>query len=328
MSTSLPRYQLSAPSTSANLGPGFDCLGIALAERNLWEVTLVKGEHPGRCRLVEFKGGGALEEIPVDERHLFFSSWKKLHELGLGPDLFAWLREQGLEVELRAQNATPISRGLGSSAAVRVASAEVYRRLLGLERPAWELGSQLEGHPDNAAPAGLGGLVLGTRDEKGRFQVVRPPLHDCWALAVAVPNFALSTEKARAALATELSRADAIFNLGRLGFLLDGLRTGDQEALRLGCQDRLHQNQRATLVPGLVEVMEAARGAGSPAAFLSGAGPTVAAFVDLRQGEESAGKVARAMEEAFSAHGAQASCEIRRVDKVGLDVMEVCPAGC
>lgn len=319
------RFQVSAPSTSANLGPGFDCLGIALLQRNLWDLTIAQGAVPGRCRVVESLGDGSLEEIPTDEGHLFFSSWKTLHERGFGPDLFALLRQEGLEVELRARNATPISRGLGSSAALRVASCEVYRRLTGIERPAWELGSQLEGHPDNAAPAGLGGLVLGTRDEAGCFRVIRPSLHPCWQLAVAIPQFALRTDKARATLSESVSRADAIFNMGRLAFLLEGLSTGRADLLALGCQDRLHQEQRASLVPGLSAVMEAATAAGAAASYLSGAGPTVAAFVDARDGEEANGGVAQAMGRAFALHGIDSQVEVLAVDKVGLEVLEVCP---
>ena len=97
MSISPCRLQLSAPSTSANLGPGFDCLGVALQQRNRWTVSVRSGSSPGRCRVIETSGGGANEDIPSDESHLFFSSWAKLHELGFGPDLFFLLKDQGLE---------------------------------------------------------------------------------------------------------------------------------------------------------------------------------------------------------------------------------------
>lgn len=316
--------KLTAPSTSANLGPGFDCLGLALEQRNSWTVTVCEGSHPGRCRLVESSGGGANEVIPEDERHLFFSSWKKLQELGFGPDLFDLLRQSGLEVQLRAANATPIARGLGSSAAVRVASAEVYRRLTGrTERPAWELGAQLEGHPDNAGPAGLGGLVLGTLDqETNRYRALQPEIHSCWQLAVAIPNFSLHTAQARAVLPQQLSRGDGIFNMGRLAFLLQGLQTGDSDFLKLGCQDRWHQHQRASLIPGFQDVLDASLVAGGAAAFLSGAGPTMACFVDRRQGTGLASEVAKAMEQAFLSHSVQADVLVLEVDKSGLLVTE------
>lgn len=322
------RLQLSAPSTSANLGPGFDCLGLALNQRNIWVVSVLPGNSPGRCRVVESTGGGANEEIPVDENHLFFSSWTKLHQMSFGPDLFLLLKDQGFEIELRAENKTPIARGLGSSAAVRVASAEVYRRLTGaVERPAWELAAQLETHPDNAGSAGLGGLFIGTRDQSGRFRALQPTVHECWRVVVAIPDFSLHTAKARACLPTEIPRADSIFNTGRLPFLLEGLRTGDQDFLHLGCQDRLHQNQRASLIPGFHQVMEAAAENGAAASYLSGAGPTMAAFVDGRRGAELAGKVARSMKTAFEQAGVSCTTEVLEIDQAGLQVMELEPEG-
>jgi homoserine kinase len=316
------RYRLSAPSSTANLGPGFDCLGLALDQRNIWDVTLTEGTVPGRCRLVESSGGQALEDIPVDENHLFFASWKILHERGFGPDPFALLRESGLEVELRAQNATPISRGLGSSAALRVASAAMFCRLTGeTDRPAWELGSQLEGHPDNSGPAGLGGMTLGTLDsEENRYRLICPPLHSCWKVAVAIPQFCLHTAGARAALPKTMSYQDAIFNMGRLGFLLEGLKSGDAELVELGCQDRWHQNQRAAMVPGLCDVMKAAVESGAAAAFLSGAGPTVAAFVDQRLGDGLGERVSKQMCRAFEEAGVKANVEVMSVDTRGLEV--------
>ena len=317
------KYRLSAPSSSANLGPGFDCLGLALDQRNEWEITLREGQAPGRCRLVENSGGGDLEQIPTDEEHLFFRSWRILHERGFGPDLSAMLREAGLEVELRAKNATPISRGLGSSAALRVASAAVYARTTGRsDRPAWELASQLEGHPDTAGAAGLGGLVLGTRDADGRYRLLCPPIHTCWKVAVAVPQFCLHTAGARDALPKELPLADAVFNMSRLGFLLEGLKSGDADLVSLGGQDRWHQEKRARLVPGLLKVMEAATAAGAATAFLSGAGPTVGAFVDQRRGEEHGLAVAQAMGRAFTEAGVESQVEVMSVDTRGL---EVCP---
>jgi homoserine kinase len=246
--------------------------------------------------------------------------------MGLGPDLFAQLSSDGLEVELRARNATPLARGLGSSAACRVASCEAYRRLTGsIERPAWELASQLEGHPDNAGPAGLGGLFVGTKAGDGRFRALQPTIHPCWRLVVAVPNFNLLTEKARAVLPSAVPRADVIYNLGHLPFLLEGLRTGDGDFLRLGCQDRVHQNQRAELIPGYWEVLRAAEQGGAAAAYLSGAGPTLAAFVDFRRGENILEAVSHGMQSAFQANGVESHVEVMAVDKGGLEVMELEP---
>lgn len=318
------RLLLSTPSTSANLGPGFDCLGIALKQRNRWDLT-VRAGRAGKLWVSRQEGGEAKEDLPTDENHFFFAAWNMLHQMGFGPDLVEGLRQAGLEAELQADCTTPIARGLGSSAALLVASCEVYRRLTGsTERPAWELASQLEGHPDNAGPAGLGGLFLGTRDSHNRFRALQPAIHPCWMLAVAVPDFSLHTAHARAVLPPSLSREDGIFNMGRLPFLLEGLRTGDSDFLGLGCQDRWHQNQRATLIPGFHEVIQAALAAGASAAYLSGAGPTMACFVDKRRGAQVPAQVAKAMVDAFAQHKVRARGLVLEVDSAGLEVEALC----
>lgn len=314
------RYAFYTPSTSANLGPGFDCLGLALKQRNRWSITVREGK-PGRLWVSRQTGGEATEELPQDENHFFFAAWDMLFRMGFGPDLSTLLGRAGLEVELEAECHTPIARGLGSSAALLVASCEAYRRLTErVDRPAWELASQLEGHPDNAGPAGLGGLFLGTRDEQSRFRALQPAIHSCWSLVVAVPDFSLHTAHARAVLPPSISREDGIFNMGRLPFLLEGLRTGDSDFLKLGCQDRWHQNQRATLIPGFYQVLNAAEEAGASAGYLSGAGPTMASFVDTRRGESVAREVADAMVSAFSTVGVKARGLVLEVDRTGLEV--------
>jgi len=320
------RIQISTPSTSANLGPGFDSVGVALDHRNYWTVSLVKGEEPGRCRVTEVSESEKKHAIPTNEEHLFFASWGALHERGFGPDLHRLLRESGLEVELCSQTVTPLARGLGSSAALRVASCEAYRRLTGAtDRPAWEMASQLEGHPDNAGPAGLGGLFVGTCDNEGRFRAIQPPVHSCWRLVVAIPQFTLLTEKARSVLPAEVPRADVVKNLSCLPFLLEGLRTGDADYLRLGCRDRIHQQQRAALIPGYDSVTGAALERGAAASYLSGAGPTIGAFVDHRKGEETLRSVVVGMEEGFRTAGIESEVRVLLVDKDGLKVLELAP---
>ena len=145
-----------------------------------------------------------------------------------------------------------------------------------------------------------------------------------WILAVAVPDFSLHTAHARAVLPPSLSREDGIFNMGRLPFLLEGLRTGDSDFLGLGCQDRWHQNQRATLIPGFYEVIEAALSAGASAAYLSGAGPTMGCFVDSRRGAQVPAQVATAMVDAFAQHQVQAKGLVLEVDSAGLEVEALC----
>lgn len=311
------RFTLRVPSTTANLGPGFDCLGLALGQDNVWTVEVIEDDEPGRCRVVELTGESATT-LPKGESHLFFASWKALAEKGFGPDLFASLRAAGLAVRLHASNGTPLARGLGSSAAVRVASAETYRRLTGCVALAWEMAATIEGHPDNAAPAGLGGLISGLLDKDGFWRALSYETHPCWQVVTAIPEFSLLTVEARRVLPKRYDKTAAIFNLARLPYVIEGLVRGDQDLVRWGCDDQLHQPQRASLIPGFHDVISAGVRAGAAAVYLSGAGPTMAAFVDRRTGATAA--VGQAMREAFARHGVESNSLTLEVDRAGLQV--------
>ena len=312
-----------APSTTANLGPGFDCLGLALQQENRWTLEVTDQEAPGVCRVVETTGEGA-RTLPKDESHHFFSSWRTLHERGCGSDLFESLRRAGLGARLTAHNVTPLARGLGSSAAVRVASAEAYRRLAdGVALQAWQLGSVIEGHPDNAAPAGLGGLISGLKDNDNVWRALSHEIHDCWQLVVAIPAFSLLTSEARRVLPKKYDKAAAIYNLSRLPYVIEGLKRGEAELLRWGCDDRWHQPYRCDLIPGFSAVVEAGLAEGAASVYLSGAGPTMAAFVDRREGRAEA--VGEAMRGAFESNGVSAAALTLEIDHTGLEVVEASP---
>ena len=314
------KLSFRVPSTTANLGPGFDCLGLALDLENRWTLEVTPEVTPGTCRVVDTTGEG-VKTLPKDESHHFFASWRVLAERGCGEDLFAKLRRDGLGCRLTAFNGTPLARGLGSSAAVRVASAEAYRRLLGgVESQAWQLGSVIEGHPDNAAPAGLGGLISGMLGRDGVWRALPQEIHSCWQVVVSIPEFSLLTSEARRVLPKKYDKSMAIFNLARLPYVIEGLRRGDQELVALGCDDEWHQPYRASLIPGFGAVMEAGRRAGAAAVYLSGAGPTMAAFVDRREGISEA--VGVAMKEAFASNGVSATSRTLEVDHSGLRLLE------
>lgn len=312
-------FTLRVPSTTANLGPGFDCLGLALSQENTWKVEVAPSEAPGSCQVVEITGESS-KTLPKTDSHLFFGTWRNLQEKGFGPDLLAALKSSGLGIKLWAHNATPLARGLGSSAAVRVASAEAYRRLTGAQTSAWQMASTIEGHPDNAAPAGLGGLISGLMGNDGVWRALPQEIHPCWQVVVAVPEFSLLTVEARRVLPKKHEKTATIFNLARLPYLIEGLRRGDSELVGWGCDDQLHQPYRASLIPGFYEVLAAGLKAGAAAAYLSGAGPTMAAFVDRRTGAAEAVKVA--MREAFATAGVESNPLVLEVDHEGLQVRE------
>ena len=268
-------FCVEVPATTANLGPGFDTLGLALDLTNeVWVETRDSGLE------IELEGEGA-ETLARDEKNLVVKAMRVA---------FGDTRMPGLS--LRQVNRIPPARGLGSSAAAIVGGLLAAEKLLGRPVPVLELATRMEGHPDNVAPALLGGLVASGVLREG--PVARPlPLHECWQMAVAVPAFPLPTEEARKAMPSRYELEDVVYNLSRLALLLPGLAEG----LELDLDDRLHQPFRERLVPGFREVCAAASRQGASGAFLSGAGPTIAAFVDSRRA--SAAGVAEAMAAAF-----------------------------
>lgn len=297
------KWRLRAPATSANLGPGFDCLGVALDLWNEVEVDFAEGEGEIFLQL-EGEGAG---QLPQDENHLL---------LKVALD---YLRKQGVShwpsLRIRCINRIPLARGLGSSAATRVLGVLLgqllHRGQTDLEEVLTWAG-HLEHHPDNVAPAVYGGLCCSLEEEDGSVYSQSWPVHSCWKAVVAIPRFQLETEQSRSLLPTLLSRKDAIFNLSRLPWLLRGFGEGQAAWLALGCQDRWHQDYRAPLIAGMGDVFGAARKAGACAVHLSGAGPTLAAWVDSRAHDPLL--VAQAMEQAWQG---QACCRVLAVTQEG-----------
>lgn len=268
------------PATSANLGPGYDAVGLALSL--YMRVSLERAPDP----LVEVRGAGE-DLIPRGPEHPAYRAASFVADFIGEPDVCFHLVQE---------NAIPPARGLGGSAAALVGGAVAANDLLGRAIAAPDLLNivcELDGHPDNAAPALLGGLVIGSLTPEGIRSVRLEP--QGLKTVVAVPDFAVSTTAARQALPTEVSHRDAVFNVGRAGLLLGALATGEYRLLDVAMQDRLHQSYRAHLIPGLEDVIATAHDTGAYGACLSGSGPTVLAFVP----EELAPKVARAMRAAF-----------------------------
>ena len=289
------------PATSANLGPGYDAVGLALSLS--MRISLDRAPHP----LVEVRGTGA-ELIPSGPEHPAYRAARFVAEL---------VGEYDAHFHLVQENSIPPARGLGGSAPALVGGAVAANDLLGRSMPAPDLLNlvcELDGHPDNAAPALLGGLVIGTLTPEGISAVRLEPKG--LKAVVAVPNFAISTTAARRALPEEVPHKDASFNVGRAGLLLGALATGEYKLLRVAMQDRLHQPYRSHLIPGLRDVIEAAHSSGAYGACLSGSGPTVLAFAP----EVHAQEIAIAMHTAFEAHDVQAKACALDVNLSGAQV--------
>ena len=289
------------PATSANLGPGYDAVGLALSLGT--SIALDRSQHPE----VEVSGTGE-DLIPRGPEHPAYRAARFVAEVIGEPDI---------HFRLVQENHIPPTRGLGGSAAALVGGAVAANELFGGQIAAPDLLNivcELDGHPDNAAPALLGGLVIGTLTPTG-ISAVRLEPKDL-AVAVAVPDFAVSTTAARRALPEHVPHRDAVFNVGRSGLLLGALATGEYGLLRVAMQDKLHQPYRAHLVPGLEGVIDAALAHGAHGACLSGSGPTVLAFTP----QELAPAVAAAMKKTFEARGTTARSWALDVDLMGARV--------
>ena len=304
------RAVVRVPGTSANCGPGFDCLGLATTIYNYLDLTLLKGSKV----VVESKGEGA-DNIPRGKRNL---TWQAVRRL---------LQEVNRENDfkgaiIRMKNNVPISRGLGSSSTAIVAGLVAANEIIGSplnRQELLKLATELEGHPDNVAPALFGGFTVSVMD-KGEVQTFSFLPRIRLKLIVAVPDFELSTRLARKVLPKNVSMKNAIFNISRASMLIAALVEGREDLLPLAFDDALHQPYRKKLVPGMSEVFEAAKSAGALGAAISGAGSCLIAFTTLKSGLED--KIAAAMVEEFKNHGVAAKALILNVDRHGAQIMK------
>jgi homoserine kinase len=297
--------RVRVPATTANLGPGFDCLGLAL---DLWND--VRFSLEGEGIEVEVRGLGA-GTLPRDGSNLVARAFLRLCEEAGEP------APSGLRIECDIR--VPTSSGLGSSSTAIAAGLLGANALLG--RPfdrdhVLGLAAVMEGHPDNVAAALLGGLtiVVQKKDRLLTKKILVPEVH----VALAVPDLPFSTDAARAELPTEVTMADAVFNLQRTPLVVEALRTADLELLSQVMDDRLHQASRLKRIPGGRAAWLAAQNAGASAVAVSGSGPSLIAFVGLAT---DATRVARAMAEAFAAEGVTAAPLGLSATSVGATVL-------
>lgn len=259
-------WKLRVPASSANLGPGFDALGLAL------EIPLTIRFRESTNLNIHATGRDA-ESIPPGENNLIWQT-----ALNVARDMGRTLPP----VEMQIHNEIPIGRGLGSSAAALAAGVVIADKLLGLQWPTARLldeAARIEGHPDNVAACMLGSIVASAIDSKGVAHAVRLELPDWCGASVIVPDFVLPTVEARQVLPTSYSKADAIFNVQRSALLIAALSTGTRSAFPTALEDRFHQPYRERLVPGLSEILKL-EAPGLLGCALSGAGPSVLVFYE------------------------------------------------
>ncbi len=259
---------VTVPATTANLGPGFDCIGAALKLYNEFKFTRL--EEGG---LIIHVNGTEAERVQTDESNLLYQAFVKFYQ---------HIEQTPPIVKIEIKLGVPLARGLGSSATAIVGGLVAANQLESAtlsQSQVMELAIAMEGHPDNVVPALLGGCRLAATSGAG-WEICDVPWHKDVVPVVAIPNFELSTSEARGVLPTEVSRADAIFNTAHLGLLLRGLETGNGQWLKTALQDRLHQPYRKALIPGYDALNIAAVSAGAYGMVISGAGPTLLALAD------------------------------------------------
>lgn len=267
------RVGVEVPASSANLGAGYDCMAVALGLTNRVEIE-VRGWSRGEIELtVDGEGVGELTE---DRNNHCVRGIEAVlrHVRGELPEGVGW--------RIETRNEIPLSRGLGSSAAATVAGLVAGNALLGeplTDGDLLRLATEIEGHPDNAAAALMGGFVVSAAVD-GSVEAIRFDSPRDLRAVLFIPDLRLSTADMRKVLPDVVPRADAVANLGRLGIAVAGMAVGRFDLLKVGTVDRLHEPYRAKVYPQLPQLIEVARGAGAIGACLSGAGSTVIAFSD------------------------------------------------
>lgn len=311
----------SVPATSANLGPGFDSLGIALDLWNHFELLETEGDAQV---LVEIIGEGA-GQLPADNNHLVAQIFQSelRHQIELGH----W--SEGKQTRQKyfrfvCRNHVPPGSGLGSSSTAVLGGlllAQAYVRCMtgrALQPESYELLTRaiaIEGHGDNVAPALLGGLVIVADSDDG--PIVQKVVTDLQQVVVCVPNYHFLTTSARSLLPTHISQSDAIRNIGRSMLVVEALRSADYRLLARVMSDRLHEPYRLPMIPGGADARRAALDQGAAAVSLSGAGPGLIAFA-----ESDHVAIGEAMRKAFADAGISARFWVLSTSQDGARVVE------
>jgi homoserine kinase len=293
--------RVRVPASSANLGPGFDALALALG------LYLRCTLRPSREGLKITASGTDAGEIPRDESNLIWKTFARLAG-----------EKSGKDFELEIANEIPLGRGLGSSAAAIVAGlalADAWTDTNRGKQRLIEIATGLEGHPDNVAAATLGGLVVSCQTENGRILTARCPFPKEVQVVLVVPELKLSTEAARAALPQTYSRRDAVFNVQRVALLLAALQAGRTDVMNEAMRDAIHQPYRAALIPGFGDALKLGNVPGLLGLALSGAGPSLIAFC---QGDGAA--AGQAIADCFRRKGIPATPMPLPVDSEGMVV--------
>lgn len=301
----MKKVKVKVPASTTNLGPGFDTLGIALKLYNTIEFQSDGWLKRGTTRLTVAIQGHGQDSLPRNKTNLVYQSAQKVFDI---------LKKQPANLHLELINRIPLASGLGSSAAARIGGLIAANKLCGNKLTTDQilnLAVRLEGHPDNVAPALLGGFVASCLSKQGVKYVKFGPLPHL-SIVICIPDFQVSTKLAREVLPGKIPFSSGVFNTNRVALLLGALTMGKYDLLSWAMQDRLHQPFRKKLMPHMDDVINSALKAGSAGAALSGAGPSIVAFV-----AKKTQRIGQAMTRAFAKHRIKSRSFILKIDKKG-----------
>ena len=312
------KVSVKVPATSANIGPGFDCLGLALPIYNT--ITIEETVLPGTGIEINMmtEDEEAIDEmifddIPRDENNIVYKAVEMLYNsIGQEPS----------ELRINIQSQIPITRGLGSSAAVIVGGLIAANKLLGSpadETALLSIATEVEGHPDNVAPAILGGFVLASQEEDGSIVYRKLNWPNEWDITVCIPDFELSTNIARSVLPENVPMLDAVYNAKHLAMLIEADNTKDKKLRKIALHDKLHQPYREKLVPGMKEIMEAFKHEDDVlGCVLSGAGPTLL----IISHKYDLDKIKSTVKEIWEPQSVKVDIRTLKVEQNGAEILE------
>ena len=298
------KVTVKVPATSANLGPGFDCLGLALPIYN--EITVEETVMPGsgvEINIIDETEKYDTLSIPKDENNIVY----KAIEL-----LYSFIGQTASDMKITIKTNIPVTRGLGSSAAVIVGGLIAANKLLGSpadDAVLLSIASEVEGHPDNVTPAMFGGFCVASLDEDGSVPYSKIDWPEDWKLTVLIPDYELDTKIARSILPETISIPDAAFNIRKASMLIDAVYRKDAELMKKCLKDKLHQPYRTELIKGFKELTELLENKDDIlGCVISGAGPTIM-VISKNDGFE---KVENEVKQIFADYNVD--CDIRTLD--------------
>ncbi len=290
--------KITSKATSANLGPGFDCMGICLSLSN----TLLFEEYDDAIIVNNYA------DTMKNRQNLIVSSFYKAADIiGYSP--------KGLKLSVKTS--VPLSRGLGSSATC-IAAGTLGAYLLAGENvdlnEIFRISALIEGHPDNVSPNIFGGMTLSYKKDDGSYSYIKFDVDKKYKFVAMIPDFKLSTEKSRQVLPESYSRSDAVFNVSRNAMLIEALRSGNNDLLRDSLHDKIHQPYRKSLIKNYDEITALLLENGAIGTYLSGAGPTIMGIVDS---EKAYNNIASALRN--SEYKTGWNCEMLTIDNDGIE---------